>query len=200
MYVARLRRVSVLLLKAAAVLEFALVLSVGVGTPRTAAQPAVSQPEALPSSSGLTAERGKATVVVVLDPNAASAELSLGELRRTIAGREASLVAHVVFVVDSGDFVPRELWTSAASIPGAHVLRDSGGTEAVRLAAKPGTTMLYAADRRLLFRGSLLELSPLLDRPTTDSGAPAPRKDAAHRRKGPLEDWVDAASTRNAHL
>jgi hypothetical protein len=195
--------VSVGLLRAAVVLEFALVLGASVGaapTPDTelSAPPA----ETVPHDTTLAVERGKATVVLVLDAGAPSASVTLGELRRTIAGREDTLVTHVVFVIQDDQFVGRALWGEAASIPGVHVLRDAGGAEARRHAATSGTTVLYRADRRLLFRGvSMQELPPLLDHPATNVGMPPPRRrDAAQRRPGPLDDWVDPVSGSSSTL
>jgi hypothetical protein len=200
----RVHLVSVGLLRAAVVLEFAFVLGASVGRTPTATDTAPSQPagETVPYDTTLALERSKATMVLVLDGSAPSAEVTLGELRRTIAGREETLVAHVVFVVRTDEFVSRSVWVEAASIPGVHVLRDAGGAEAKRHSATSGTTVLYRADRRLLFRGaSMQELPPLLDHPATNVGAPRPpRKDAAQRRPGPLEDWIDTYSDTSSTL
>jgi hypothetical protein len=180
---------------------FALMLGEGFGRVPEPKAPTVIRREALPESSGLATHRDKATIVLVLDPNAPGAELALAELRQTIDGRESTCVAHVVFVVNEQEFIPRALWTTAASMRGVHVLRDSAGAEAGRLQAKPGTTLLYGADRRLLFRGgSTLELPSILDRPATNTGVPPTRKDSARRRPGPLEDWIAPASTRSSRL
>ncbi len=130
-----------------------------------------------------------------------NAERGLAELRQIIDGREATCVSHVVFVVHDQEFIPRALWTTAASMRGVHVLRDSAGVEAARLSAKPGTTLLYGTDRRLIFRGaSTLELPAILDRPATNTGAPPTRKDSARRRPGPLEDWIDPDGSRASKL
>jgi hypothetical protein len=200
----RVHGVSVGLLRAAVVLEFAFVLGSGVGGTPTAADTELSAPvaETVPYDTTLSLERNKATMVLVLDAGTPSAEVTLGELRRTIAGREETLVAHVVFVVQADEFVPRAVWGEAASIPGVHVLRDTGGAEARRHSATSGTSVLYRADRRLLFRGASMQgLPPLLDHPATNVGVPGPkRKDAAQRRPGPLDDWVDSPSGTSAIL
>jgi hypothetical protein len=200
----RVHRVSVGLLRAAVVVEFAFVLGASVGRTPTATDTELSRPaaETVPYDTTLALERSKATVVLVLDASAPSAEVTLGELRRTIAGREETLVAHVVFVVKTDEFVARSVWGEATSIPGVHVLRDAGGAEAKRHSATSGTTVLYRADRRLLFRGaSMQELPAMLDHPATNLGVPRPRrKDAAQRRPGPLEDWVDTSSDGSSTL
>ena len=164
MSVDRVHGVGVGLLRAAVVVQFAFVLGAGVGgaPPATHTELAPPAAETVPYDTTLTLERRKATMVLVLDAGAPSAEATLGELRRIVAGREETLVAHVVFVVLADEFVSRTLWGEAASIPGVHVLRDAGGVEAAKHSATTGTTVLYRADRRLLFRGaSMLGLPPL---------------------------------------
>jgi hypothetical protein len=195
--------VKVGLLRSAVVAGFTLVLtgSLELSPGAVPPEPPAAQSESLPWDTALSVERRKATLVLVLDAGEPSAEMSLAELRRTIVGREETVVAHVVFVVRDDEFVARSLWGEAASIPGVHVLRDAGGVEAARLAATSGTAVLYRPDRRLLFRGaSMQELPPLLDRPTTDTVAPPRRRDAAHRRPGPLDDWIEPDSSDGSTL
>lgn len=194
---------TVLLQRAAVVVGFAFLLGSKLTPLAGPPAPEVEEakPEILPWDSTLTTQRRKATLVLVLDAGAPSAEVSISELRQTLAGREDMVTAHVVFVVREDEFVERELWGRAASIPGVHVLRDAGGVEAGRLAATVGTAVLYRADRRLLYRGaSMQELPALLDQPTTDGIAPPRRRDAAQRRPGPLDDWIDPDSSRGATL
>jgi hypothetical protein len=193
----------VALQRAAVVAGFTFVLAGGLDLASRAAKDEVpeQEPESLLSDGALTTSRLKATLVLVLDANAPSAELHLDELRQTISGHEETVNAHVVFVVPKDEFVALELWGEATSIAGVHVVRDVDGLEATRLGACSGTTLLYRADRRLLFRGaSLQELAPLLDRSTTGTVAPPRRQDAAHRRPGPLDDWIEPGSSHEALL
>jgi hypothetical protein len=195
--------VTVALQRAAVVTGFTWVLAGGLDLmSRTKAptEPA-QEPERLNSDGTLTTSRLKATLVLVVDAAAPSADAYLDELRQTMSGHEETVNAHVVFVVEPDSFVARELWDEALSIPGVRVVRDAGGLEAARLAAPTGTAVLYRADRRLLFRGSSLqELPPLLDRSTTGTVAPPRRRDAAHRRPGPLDDWIEPESSRGAAM
>lgn len=189
---------TVLLQRAAAVAGFTFLLTASRLPLSSPPPPAAAEakPETLPWDSTLTTSRLKATLVLVLDATSPSAVISLNELRLTVAGREATVNTHVVFVVRPDEFVARELWGAATSIPGAHVVRDAGGVEATRLAATSGTAVLYRADRRLLFRGATMqELPSLLDHPTTNTVAPPRRTDAANRRPGPLDDWIDTGSS-----
>jgi hypothetical protein len=192
----RVHWVGVGLFRAAVVVEFAFVLGASVGGAPTTAHTELSPPaaETVPYDTTLTLERSKATMLLVLDAGAPSAEVTLGELRRTIAGREDTLVAHVVFVVQAEEFVSRALWGEAASIPGVHVLRDAGGVEATKHSATTGTTVLYRG-------ASMQALPPLLDHPATNLGVPPPRRrDAAQRRPGPLDDWIDPESGTSSTL
>jgi hypothetical protein len=200
-YPSRLARTAVGLLRAAAVLGFALLLGEGFGKVPEPKAPVVVRREALPEASGIATHRDKATIVLVVDPNAADAELALTQLRQTIDGRASTCVAHVLFVVGEQDFVPHAIWTTAVAMRGVHVLRDTGGTTARQLQARAGTTLLYGVDRRLVFRGSsTLELPAILDRPATNTGTPPARKDTARRRPGLLDDWIDPRSTRSRRL
>jgi hypothetical protein len=195
--------VTVTLQRAAVVAGFTFVLSgaLDLGSRAASDVQQAQEPESLGSDGTLTTSRLKATLVLVLDAGAPSGEVYLDELRQTISGRERSVNAHVVFVVGKDEFVERELWGEAMSIPGVHVVRDAGGVEAARLSARSGTLVLYRADRRLLFRGaSMQELAPLLDRSTTGTVSPPRRQDAAHRRPGPLDDGIEPCSSRGELL
>jgi hypothetical protein len=200
-YPPRLARTAVGLLRAAAVLGFALLLGEGFGKVPEPKAPVVVRRETLPERLGLATHRDKSTIVLVVDPNAPNAELALKQLRQTLDGRASTCVAHVLFVVGEQDFVPHALWTTAVAMRGVHVLRDTSGATALKLQARPGTTLLYGVDRRLVFRGgSTLELPAILDRPATNRGAPPARKDSARRRPGPLDDGIDPDSTRSRRL
>jgi hypothetical protein len=75
-----------------------------------------------------------------------------------MAQADGRVAAYVLFVKPEGsadDWEQTDLWQSAASIPGVHVLVDDGA-EALRFhAVTSGQTALYDVAGRLLFSGGI---------------------------------------------
>jgi hypothetical protein len=108
----------------------------------------------LPAPAG-----GEAALVMFAHPRCPCTHASLSELARLVASARQRPTVHVVVVRPNGvpeDWDDTELQRRAAGIPRATVMRDDGGSEALRFRASvSGFTVLYDAQRRLRFAGGI---------------------------------------------
>ncbi|HEX8776435.1 MAG TPA: hypothetical protein VF735_22890 [Pyrinomonadaceae bacterium] len=131
------------------------VLSAYENTPGAAAKP----PVLWPVESRIRRAEDKATLIVLAHPHCPCTRASIGELALLMAHSQGHLTAYVLFLKPEGfseQWEQTDLWQSAASIPGVHVLVDDEGIEARRFhATTSGQATLYDADGRLLFSGGI---------------------------------------------
>ena len=103
-------------------------------------------------------ERG-ATLIVFAHPRCPCTRASLGELEKIVAHCWSSITTWVVFLKPAGSddsWDQTDLLTTAAAIPGVHVVRDLDGVEARRFhATTSGQTLLYSNQGDLLFNGGI---------------------------------------------
>jgi hypothetical protein len=92
-------------------------------------------------------------------PHCPCSRASIGELAIIMAHAPEKLDAHVFFyssVNETGGWVRTDLWHSASSIPGVHVLEDPEGAVAKRFGASTsGQTLLYNAGGQVVFNGGI---------------------------------------------
>jgi hypothetical protein len=116
-------------------------------------------PSNWPRGSRLRLTNGRATLVLFAHPRCPCTRASLGELEKIIARYRDAVTPWVVFLkpTDSDDsWDQTDLWSTAAAIPGVHVVRDEGGSEARRFhAGTSGQTLLYSDRGELLFNGGI---------------------------------------------
>ena len=139
-----------------------LVISIGLwmlwgyeNTPGKAAEP----PREWPADSKILPARDHATLVMLAHPHCPCTRATIGELASIMAHSQGRLTAYVLFLKPRGfseEWEKRDLWQSAASIPGVTAVIDDEGAEANRFhAATSGQTVLYDAGGRLLFSGGI---------------------------------------------
>ncbi|MBD0372893.1 MAG: RedB protein [Pyrinomonadaceae bacterium] len=150
-----------LILLTSAVLWLALV---GVGlrvlwayenSPGESANP----PVLWPTESRIQREQNRATLVMLVHPHCPCTRATMNELAGIMAHAQGRLTAYVLFLKPEGfseDWEKTDLWQTAASIPGVHVMVDERGAEA-RLfnSSTSGQTILYDATGLLLFSGGI---------------------------------------------
>ena len=94
-------------------------------------------------------------------PRCPCTRASINELSRIMTRCNGRVDTVVVFAkplefADDGDWEKTDLWKSAEAIPGVSVYCDHGGVETARFGATTsGHTLLYSANRRLLFEGGI---------------------------------------------
>jgi len=124
-------------------------------SPGTAATP----PALWPAESRIPRASDHATLIMMAHPQCSCTRASIGELALLMAQTQGRLTAYVLLLKPPGvphDWEKTDLWNSAASIPGVHVLPDEDGIEAERFhAATSGQTLLYNKDGLLLFSGGI---------------------------------------------
>jgi len=112
-----------------------------------------------PSVSKLTRATDRPTVVMLAHPHCTCTRASLGELAEAIARAPVAPRTYVLFIAPTQfgtGWETTDLWRTAASLPGAAVVRDDDGREAQHFgAATSGQTLLYDADGRLAFSGGI---------------------------------------------
>ena len=112
-----------------------------------------------PRNSALQLVSDKPTLVLFAHPHCPCTRASLHELDGLLAQTQNRVSAIVVFTIPDG--VPAgweqgDLWNSATTIPGLHVIRDPGGREAHRFDVEgSGHVLLYASSGKLLFSGGI---------------------------------------------
>jgi hypothetical protein len=124
-------------------------------TPGTAGEP----PQQWPRQTGIELNPTGATLVMFVHPQCSCTRASMTELQRTLARCTGSVTPWIVFYkpasMPSG-WEQSDLWRTAETIPGAHVISDLEGAEARRFhAATSGQTVLYDAEGKLLFSGGI---------------------------------------------
>lgn len=92
-------------------------------------------------------------------PHCPCTRASVGELALLMARTQGRVTSYVLLLKPQGlpkNWEKTDLWNSAASIPGVHVLPDEDGIEAERFhVATSGQTLLYDRDGRLKFSGGI---------------------------------------------
>jgi hypothetical protein len=116
-------------------------------------------PERWPSTTALERAADGPTVVMLAHPHCACTRSSLGELAEAIARAPRPPRTYVLFMTPSAfasGWETTDLWRSAASLPGAVVVRDEDGHEAHQFGAlTSGQTLVYDEDGRLAFSGGV---------------------------------------------
>jgi hypothetical protein len=117
-------------------------------------------PASWPSSTALTRDSSRPTLVMFVHPRCPCSRASLVELGHLVARVRGRVAPTVVFVrprgADDPDFAKSELRTLATSLPGVALVDDVGGGEARRFgAATSGATLVYDAAGRLTFSGGI---------------------------------------------
>jgi hypothetical protein len=120
---------------------------------------AAPQMALFPPNCALQLASDKPTLVLFAHPHCPCTRASLHELDALLVQTQNRVSPIVVFSIPDG--VPAgweqgELWNSATSIPGLHVIRDPGGREAHRFHVEgSGHVLLYAPSGQLLFSGGI---------------------------------------------
>jgi hypothetical protein len=146
-------------------------------------------PEQWPAASAIHRDATRATVVMITHPQCPCTRASITELDRLAHALGDRARIHVVLVRPDGTsegFEDGAIKTRASTIPNTTVIVDAGGREADRFGAVvSGSTVVYAPDGRLLFRGGITAArghegkSPAFDRIVAlVSGAAADRGEA----------------------
>ena len=124
-------------------------------TPGVPAKPQAEWPEA----TRLARAGDRPTLVLLAHPQCTCTRATLGELAEALARVKALPKTYVVFLKPStmpDGWEKSDLWTTAAGLPNATVIRDDDGLEAERFGAvTSGQTMLYDARGQLLFSGGI---------------------------------------------
>jgi hypothetical protein len=124
-------------------------------SPGTAGTP----PARWPADSRIPRVSDGATLIMMAHPHCPCTRASVGELALLMARTQGLVTAYVLLLKPKGmpeNWEKTDLWNSAASIPGVHVLPDEDGIEAERFhAATSGQTLVYDKNGRLLFSGGI---------------------------------------------
>ncbi len=114
-------------------------------------------PKNFPAQSALFLATDRPTLVLL-----ASAQSSASELARVMSELEGKIKAYVLF--EKSENAQAKLWRDLAVIPGVTPVGDEDGGEVRRFAAgSSDEALLFAADGRLLFSGSLEHATAHLD-------------------------------------
>lgn len=115
-------------------------------------------PQHWPANSAILQKTAGFTVVTALHPECPCSEATVEELDSIIAQAGGRLQAVLLFV-DLPGLPPAEtstLWQRASRIPGARLIKDGGGAEALRFGTRSsGETRLYSPTGDLLFHGGI---------------------------------------------
>jgi hypothetical protein len=133
-------------------------LSLLAGHNTTSGVPGVA-PQRWPSGSRISLHGQGHTLVMFAHPRCPCTRASLGELAKILARARGRVSTYVVFFTPSNatdNWDETDQWSAASTMPGVHVVRDIGGSEA-RLfqATTSGQTLLYDAAGRLQFSGGI---------------------------------------------
>jgi len=155
-----LKKAKMMLIAAAVLWVFAVSAGLWImwgyeNSPGTAATP----PARWPTESRIPRVSDGATLIMMAHPHCPCTRASVGELALLMAHTQGRVTAYVLLLKPQGvpeNWEKTDLWNSAASIPGVHVLADEDGIEAERFhAATSGQTLLYDKNGRLLFSGGI---------------------------------------------
>lgn len=156
----RLKKAKLMLIASAVLWVFAVSAGLWImwtyeNSPGTAATP----PARWPAESRVPRVSDRATLIMMAHPHCPCTRASVGELALLMARTQGRVSAYVLLLKPQGmpdNWEKTDLWNSAASIPGVHVLLDEDGIEAERFhAATSGQTLLYDKNGRLLFSGGI---------------------------------------------
>ena len=121
--------------------------------------PSATPPAEWPASAPVQPAKGRAVLVMFAHPHCPCSRASIGELAIIMARSQEKLDAHVLFYApgnEASSWVRTDLWDSAKSIPGVHVIEDPAGSFARRFGASTsGQTLLYNPAGRLVFNGGI---------------------------------------------
>jgi len=116
-------------------------------------------PKQWPAQASLARAADRPTLVMLAHPHCTCTRASLGELAEAIARASSPPKTYVLFVAPAGfesGWEQTDLWRTAASLPGATVVRDDEGREARHFgAATSGQTLLYDERGQLVFSGGV---------------------------------------------
>lgn len=112
-----------------------------------------------PTGSRLELSQNGSTLVLFAHPHCPCTRATLGELEKVAATQADKLNCWVVFVkpasVEDG-WDQTDLWKTAESIPGVHIVQDVDGVEARRFGATTsGQTILYSQRGERIFSGGI---------------------------------------------
>ena len=128
-------------------------LAVYANTPGAAAH----APATWPTSSAVTMDHERPTLVMLAHPRCTCSRASLAELAELLARAPRKPRTYVVFIKPGSagvEWEKTDLWRTAAALPGVTVLRDDDGVEARRFGAETsGQVFLYDVGGRLLYSG-----------------------------------------------
>lgn len=115
--------------------------------------------ERLPSTSTIQLASDRPTLVVTVHPHCPCTKATFTELERFLTRHRNQVATLLLFVQPEGEdatFIEGALWDRAEKWPGVKRTIDVDGAESKRLGATTsGTSLLYAADGKLMFRGGL---------------------------------------------
>ncbi|MCE9554570.1 MAG: hypothetical protein K8T91_14525 [Planctomycetes bacterium] len=121
--------------------------------------PIAQTPSLWPSDSKIARVADGTTLIMFVHPHCPCSRASLDELERVIAQSAGKLAPRIVFIRPRGaqaGWQQTDLWRTASALPGAEVLTDEEGAEAVRFAATTsGHTVLFDRQGKLLFSGGI---------------------------------------------
>jgi hypothetical protein len=116
-------------------------------------------PDAWPSRTTLVRAADRPTLIMLAHPHCTCTRASLGELAEAIARARTAPRTYILFMAPKrlGDgWEQTDLWRTAASLPGATVVRDEDGREAQQFGAvTSGQTLLYDEHGSLVFSGGV---------------------------------------------
>jgi hypothetical protein len=120
---------------------------------------AADAPARWPAGTSLTRAADRPTLIFFAHPQCSCTRASLGELAEILARATQRPRTHVVFLKPFGvarDWEKTDLWRTATSLPGVHVISDREGLEATRFGVMTsGQTMLYDKSGDVLFSGGI---------------------------------------------
>jgi hypothetical protein len=113
-----------------------------------------------PASSGIERLADRPELLVFVHPFCTCSDATIGELAKISARQDPSTSAPAITVLffrpRNANWVATSLWNKAQDLPGARVVWDGGGREAVRFGAlTSGYTLLYNSRGDLLFQGGV---------------------------------------------
>lgn len=123
--------------------------------------PSRQAPSQWPSDASIRLSDKGSTLILFAHPRCPCTRASLGELEKIVARFPRSVTPWVVFFKPSGSddsWDQTDLQTTAAAIPGVHVVSDVDGVESRRFhATTSGQTMLFDNQGRLSFNGGITQ-------------------------------------------
>jgi len=121
--------------------------------------PGGEAPEVWPAQSRIPRHPVVPTLVMLMHPRCTCSHASLQELSRLLTQVQEQVSAVILFYSPDSvehNWEKTDLWSTATSLPGVRVLRDSNGAEATLFRAyTSGYTVLYDAAGHRLFHGGI---------------------------------------------